>query len=45
MGYKNLSTSRGDGNENAVVVVLLNELSIRTYLPREGTETYQLYNA
>ena len=36
--YKNLSTSRGDGNTSTTG---LNEANycIRTYLPREGTET------
>ena len=38
MGYKNLSTSRGDGNLfNSVSWYFLS--GIRTYLPREGTET------
>ena len=40
MGYKNLSTSRGDGNGVFQRTYSCGSCScIRTYLPREGTET------
>ena len=39
MGYKNLSTSRGDGNLFTIKLVMVTVAGIRTYPPREGTET------
>ena len=38
MGYRNLFTSKGDGN-CSVVMVTLPSSCIETYLPRKGTET------
>ena len=39
MGYKNLSASRGDGNYGHATHAGYSMSCIRTYLPREGTET------
>ena len=43
MGYKNLSTSRGDGNNCSFFDSVSNPSCIRTYLPREGTETRTIF--
>ena len=42
MGYKNLSASRGDGNLQSHQHLSPIQQRIRTYLPREGTETLAL---
>lgn len=39
MGYKNLYTSRGDGNSQQIWMQVGTTFCIRTYIPWEGTET------
>ena len=44
MGYRYLSTSRGDGNNFSAAIYAKAIICIDTYLPREGTETFNEFS-